>query len=57
VFPPKSTLLFNMKYDLSPMVRENAIGLLTTRRADAVDFHTHAKYTHWSVKGLERSVT
>ena len=45
--------MFETKNDLSPTVREQNIGLLDARLADAVDLHTPVKYAHWNVKGPE----
>ncbi len=43
--------MFETKNDLSPTIREKAIGLLNARLADGIDLHTQVKQAHWNVKG------
>ena len=43
--------MFETKNDLSPTIREKAVGLLNARLADCIDLHTQVKHAHWNVKG------
>jgi starvation-inducible DNA-binding protein len=43
--------LHNTKIDISKEVRQELIGLLNKRLADATDLKSQAKQAHWNVKG------
>ena len=43
--------LHNTKIDISKDVRQELIGLLNKRLADATDLKSQAKQAHWNVKG------
>jgi starvation-inducible DNA-binding protein len=43
--------LHNTKIDIDKGLREQVIGILNKRLADAVDLKSQAKQAHWNVKG------
>lgn len=43
--------MYDTRNDLAPGVREQAVGLLNGRLADAIDLGAQAKQAHWNVKG------
>ena len=45
-------MLHNTKIDLDKGKREQVIGILNSRLADAVDLQSQAKQAHWNVKGM-----
>jgi starvation-inducible DNA-binding protein len=45
-------MLHNTKIDLDKEKREQVIGILNSRLADAVDLQSQAKQAHWNVKGM-----
>ena len=44
--------MHNTKIDISRETREQVIGLLNARLADALDLKSQAKQAHWNVKGI-----
>lgn len=44
--------MHNTKIDISKETREQVIGLLNARLADALDLKSQAKQAHWNVKGI-----
>lgn len=44
--------MHNTKIDISKEAREQMIGLLNSRLADAMDLKSQAKQAHWNVKGI-----
>lgn len=45
-------MLHNTKIDIDKGKREQVIGILNSRLADAVDLQSQAKQAHWNVKGM-----
>jgi starvation-inducible DNA-binding protein len=45
-------MLHNTKIDIDKDKREQVIGILNSRLADAVDLQSQAKQAHWNVKGM-----
>jgi len=45
-------MLHSTKIDLDKGKREQVIGILNSRLADAVDLQSQAKQAHWNVKGM-----
>jgi starvation-inducible DNA-binding protein len=45
-------MLHSTKIDLDKEKREQVIGILNSRLADAVDLQSQAKQAHWNVKGM-----
>lgn len=45
-------MLHNTKIDIEKGKREQIIGILNSRLADAVDLQSQAKHAHWNVKGM-----
>jgi starvation-inducible DNA-binding protein len=45
-------MLHNTKIDIDKGKREQIIGILNSRLADAVDLQSQAKQAHWNVKGM-----
>lgn len=45
-------MLHNTKIDIDREKREQVIGILNARLADAVDLQSQAKQAHWNVKGM-----
>jgi starvation-inducible DNA-binding protein len=45
-------MLHNTKIDIDKEKREQVIGILNSRLADAVDLQSQAKQAHWNVKGM-----
>lgn len=45
-------MLHNTKIDIDKEKREQVIGILNARLADAVDLQSQAKQAHWNVKGM-----
>ena len=44
--------MHNTKIDISKDTREQVVGLLNARLADALDLKSQAKQAHWNVKGI-----
>lgn len=44
--------MHNTKIDISKETREQMVGLLNSRLADAIDLKSQAKQAHWNVKGI-----
>jgi len=40
------------KIDINTESREQIVGILNARLADAIDLHSQAKQAHWNVKGM-----
>jgi|SRR5688500_7435016 starvation-inducible DNA-binding protein len=49
---PGENFMHNTKIDISRETREQVIGLLNARLADALDLKSQAKQAHWNVKGI-----
>jgi starvation-inducible DNA-binding protein len=45
-------MLHNTKIDITKGKREQIIGLLNARLADAIDLQSQVKQAHWNVKGM-----
>ena len=50
-FTSDKTPLISTKNDLAADARQQAVGLLNQRLADAIDLQTQCKQAHWNVKG------
>lgn len=44
--------MHNTKIDINSEKREQIVGILNARLADAIDLHSQAKQAHWNVKGM-----
>ncbi len=44
--------MHNTKIDINSESREQIVGILNARLADAMDLHSQAKQAHWNVKGM-----